>query len=228
MSDDREFLLQSLRDLEAERAAGDMDTSDYETLRDDYTARAAAALRGEPADVAAPRRRPWLVVTGLLALAIVAGLLVANAAGQRMPDDAATGSITDSSATQMARARQFIADGQAVEALKLYDTIIKADPKNAEALAYRGWLLRLAGLPEEGLKYIDRAIAADSAYPDAHFFRGVILWRDRKDPAGAVPEFRAFLASNPPADRVAPVEEALRTAEAEAAAAATTATTGGG
>jgi hypothetical protein len=45
MSQEREFLLRSLRDLEAEHDAGDIDETDYQTLRDDYTARAAAVLR---------------------------------------------------------------------------------------------------------------------------------------------------------------------------------------
>ena len=49
----------------------------------------------------------------------------------------------------------------------------------------------------------------------------VILWKDRHDPAGAIPEFKAFLASNPPAERAGPVVESLRQAEAEAAAATT-------
>lgn len=43
--EEREFLLRSLRDLDAEFAAGDIDEADYHTLRDDYTARAAALLR---------------------------------------------------------------------------------------------------------------------------------------------------------------------------------------
>jgi len=43
--DERDFCLRSLRDLEAERDAGDLDPDDYATLKDAYTARAAAALR---------------------------------------------------------------------------------------------------------------------------------------------------------------------------------------
>ena len=37
-----DFLLDSLRDLERELDAGDIDESDYESLRNDYIARAAA------------------------------------------------------------------------------------------------------------------------------------------------------------------------------------------
>jgi hypothetical protein len=45
LQEERDFCLRSLRDLEAERDAGDLDEADYEALRDSYVARAAAALR---------------------------------------------------------------------------------------------------------------------------------------------------------------------------------------
>ena len=45
MEEERDFLIRSLHDLEAEHDAGDIDDADYESLRDDYTARAARLLR---------------------------------------------------------------------------------------------------------------------------------------------------------------------------------------
>ena len=45
LEEERDFFLRSLRDLEAERAAGDMDDVDYQALKNDYTSRAAALLR---------------------------------------------------------------------------------------------------------------------------------------------------------------------------------------
>ena len=45
LGEERDFLLSSLRDLEAEHDAQDIDDVDYETLRDDYTARTAVVLR---------------------------------------------------------------------------------------------------------------------------------------------------------------------------------------
>src|SRR5437773_2437915 len=45
LEEQRRFLLQSIRDLDREHAAGDLDEEDYRTLKDDYTARAAAVLR---------------------------------------------------------------------------------------------------------------------------------------------------------------------------------------
>ena len=44
LEEQRRFLLQSLKDLDRERDAGDIDEDDYCTLKDDYTARAAAVL----------------------------------------------------------------------------------------------------------------------------------------------------------------------------------------
>ena len=75
-ADQREFLLRSLEDLEREHDAGDLDDADYIALKDDYTARAAAALRAEPA-ARRPRRRGN---RGLLALGGGAGL---RGAGRR-------------------------------------------------------------------------------------------------------------------------------------------------
>lgn len=45
LEEEREFFLRSLRDLEEEWAAGDIDEVDYRALRDDYTARAAEVIR---------------------------------------------------------------------------------------------------------------------------------------------------------------------------------------
>ena len=45
LEEERDFLLRSLEDLEREHAAGDVDDSDFEELKDDYTARAAAVIR---------------------------------------------------------------------------------------------------------------------------------------------------------------------------------------
>ncbi len=121
-----------------------------------------------------------------------------------------SGSLPSSNGDRLAQAGQLMNEGKAVEAIKLYDQILKDDPRQPVALAYRGWLVRLAGLKDEGLAYVDRAVAADPSYPDAHFFRGMMLWQDKADPAAAVAEFRLFLANGPPQAMVALVEDALR------------------
>lgn len=229
LEEERDFLLRSLRDLDRERAAGDIDDDDYRALRDDYTARAAEVIRrirgitpGEEAGSARGRRSPWrtvAVAVSVVALAAGAGLAVARSSGERLAGEQVSGSIRRTGGDLVSQALAEFRAGRAVEALKLLDRAIAADPTNAPALAYRGWLVRLAGaqsgradLIDAGLRYIERAIAADPTYPDAHFFRGMILFTDRNDPAGAVAEFEAFLANNPPPDQVGPVTEILQRA----------------
>ncbi|HUQ40320.1 MAG TPA: tetratricopeptide repeat protein [Acidimicrobiales bacterium] len=235
MNDDADFYLRSLADLEAERDAGDLDPEAYRELHDRYTALAAAALRhdtgvlgGSSAEYEAERtqngvaaRPAWVRAVAFVIVASLlaggAGLAVAAAVGERAPGEQVSGGIESSTPDLLARARVLAGQGQALEAIKAYDKVIAADPRNVEALAYRGWLLRLASLPDEGLRYVERAIAVDPDYPDAHFFRGVILLEDRKDAAGAIPELERYLASGPPEALAASVRAVLDRARDEVA-----------
>ncbi len=200
-------------------------------------ARAAGVLvAGVPARGTAARSRWRPVVVGavLVAFAGATGALVARSAGERTPGAPASGSIAATGpsggiADQLAEAQELIGNNETLAAIKVYDQIIEKDPEQPEALAYRGWLLRLAGraagnaeLIDKGMEYIERAVAADPTYPDAHFFRGFVLYQDRRDPAAAVPELRAFLASDPGDDgMVAVVEDLLGRALAESQGRAT-------
>ncbi|MEY3744432.1 MAG: hypothetical protein RLZ48_110, partial [Actinomycetota bacterium] len=97
-----DFLLDSLRDLERERAAGDIDEPDYEALRNDYIARAAAIshqLSGNEIDreddTPPLPRRPWtkriVSVLVVVSLAGASGAWVAASAGQRLPGRSSSG-----------------------------------------------------------------------------------------------------------------------------------------
>ena len=212
---ERDFLLRSIADLDAERAAGDLESADYKALRDDYVARAAEVIRvlhgsSEAVPAKPPGKRGVYVVIACVAVAAVAGAALASAVGSRRAGAPASGSLPSTTAERLQRASQFVGAGEAIEAVKIYDEILEDDPEQPVALAYRGWIVRLAGLKDEGLAYVDRAVAADPSYPDAHFFRGMMLWQDRKDPSGAVDEFRLFLSNRPPPSMVALVEDALR------------------
>ena len=230
LQEERDFLLSSLRDLERERQAGEIDDDDYRTLHDDYTARAAAVLRalrseqvpGAPRarrrPAPPPRRRSLGVTVGVvLAIVAVAGGAMAMFSGTRQPGQSVTGSVPVGAAGRVGQAIALEAEGKALEALKVYDGVLAEDPDNVEALAYRGWLLKRAGLVDEAQLSLDRAVTVNPRYADAHFFRGMLLYQDRKDPAGAVTEFRAFLGSNPPPQMVPQVERVLERAVADAA-----------
>lgn len=201
---ERDFLLSSLEDLEREHAAGDLDDADFEALRDDYTARAAAVLRALDAGGAtvAPEperaRRRSVVVGALVVLfAVVAGVLVAQSVGRRDPGDVATGGIRQSTTEQLNQARNAMA-GDPARAAELYEEILERDPDNVEALTYQGWALRLAGRPQ-GVTSLIRAATLDPTYPDVHAFLAIVLFRDLGRAESAAKELQLLDALNPPA-----------------------------
>lgn len=240
LAEERDFLLRSLRDLEAERAAGDITEHDYQALKDDYTARAAAAIRAlqhaeergtAPGGAAlteteadwelAPPRLNWkapVAIVVVLALAALSGWAVASSAGDRTPGQSVTGSVPQSAnpvQAKLAEAQQLIGQKKVLDAVKAYDEVLKLDPKQPEALAYRGWLLYLAGLGDQGLDSVTQATQADASYPDAHFFRGQMLCELRHDDAGAAAEFQAYLTRFDPNQQgmVPMVEARLKSAQ---------------
>jgi tetratricopeptide (TPR) repeat protein len=221
MTDRTEFLRRSIADLDAEHAAGDLSDEDYEALRSRYT----SALRCDTAPDAGteshPRRsgraRAVAAALGVLLVAGVAGGLVARSSGERVAGQASSGNIDEGTNDKLSRAQQLVQQGKVLDAIKLYDAVLKTDPKQPVALAQRGWLLRTVGLSDDALRYVDRAIAADPTYPDAHFFKAMILWKDKADPGAAVAEFRLFLAATPDSQAAAQVEPLLQQATAEAA-----------
>jgi tetratricopeptide (TPR) repeat protein len=112
-------------------------------------------------------------------------------------------------AQELVQARVLSTQGNDLDAIKLYDKVLAVSPRQPEALAYRGWLLRLSGvaghdqaLLAQGRASVEAAVAQDPSYPDARVFLGYILFQDAHDPAGATAQFRAFLADHPQAQMV--------------------------
>src|SRR5690606_32106130 len=101
--------------------------------------------------VAARRPRSWrrtlATVAGVLAFAVLSGVLVAQASGRREAGEALTGEIRQSTRTQLAEAVSIASEGRYDEAVEVYDEILDAQPDNVEALAGKGWALFLAGDP---------------------------------------------------------------------------------
>jgi hypothetical protein len=170
---ERNFLLDSIADLDREHAAGDIDDADYETLRDDYVRRAAQSLRAleeldgraEAADEPGPtnsswrrfrrylgRRRVRLVIGTLAVVSLLAalGLFAAHLAGVRLPGESATGTITLSQAAVVNQDLQQAAlaanVGEPQTAVALYGEVLAKVPDQQVALTYDGWLTRLSGL----------------------------------------------------------------------------------
>jgi hypothetical protein len=216
LEDERRFLLRSLRDLDAEQAAGDVDDVDYATLRDGYTKRAADVLRSiEEGRAALPPKRPgrWkrtLVGAGIVVVvAVGAGVLVARTSGQRTGSDQMTGGIglTDT-AGLLAEARSMLGV-DVKQAQDLYAQVLDKDPGNAEALTYQGWLLYLASTGasdsvrqtavETARAQLHKAVTSDPTYADPHCFLAVVALRVDQDAATSQSETDQCIALDPPA-----------------------------
>ena len=165
---ERDFLLKSLDDLENERAAGNIDDASYAELRDDYTARAAAAIRAlrdgvdaRPTPPAVPWRRRALVLGGIVAFAVLAAVTLAAALGARLPGQTSSGNTASPAPNRsdrkarleqavranpsdvqahLALARFLEESGETVSSLKEYDQAVKVAPDNVDALANAGRL----------------------------------------------------------------------------------------
>ena len=222
LEEQRSFLLRSLDDLEAELAAGDIDEADHAALRDDYTRRAAEVLRAIDAGKAAirsaapprSRARTAVVLVGALAVATIAGFLLARSVGFRGATESATGDIRTSVRTTLLEAADLGAQGELEAAIERYDEVLEQQPSNVEALTYKGWYIFLSDaspqVESEVEALLDAAVVADPRFPDARVFRAV-LFNDQGRYDEAAAEIAAFDSSDPPPLMVQLVEDqALR------------------
>lgn len=213
----RDFLLRSLADLDAELAAGDIDELDHRTLSADYTARAADVLRAieqarapeEAAPSSSVRGRRVVTVLGVLAIAVLAGVLVTQASGRR-GSAGPTGLDVSAASSRLDDCQALDAEGDADAALACYDEILESLPGNVGALTFRGWLRVRSGDEEAGLDDLDAAIQLDPDATAPYVFRASGRARTG-DAAGAVADLAAFYANDPTeeetglADQFAPV-----------------------
>jgi cytochrome c-type biogenesis protein CcmH len=188
---ERDFLLRSLDDLDAERDAGNIDDATYDRLHADYTARAALVLRNlrDDLDLRVPdapavsggRRWLWYAVVGVFALAVT-GLLL-QSVGDREPGGSLTGN--DASGTTapstvdrgqaLAQAAEnepdsypariayarYLLNRDLQRAVTEYDAAAELAPRQPEALAYGGWIRVLVATQLEAAD--DRDLLLDAA-----------------------------------------------------------------
>ena len=190
LEEERDFLLASLADLDREHEAGDLDDDDHAALRDDYTARAAEVLRAiderrEAFAAAAPARpagRRWVVAGALVAVALLAGVLVAQASGRRSARDTLTGDIRRTPTQQAQECLPLTFETaqdprKVLDAKTCFEAVLDQDPRNPTALTYFGWALLLSGEPglrDTGREFLMKSVEAAPEYPDAYAFLAIL------------------------------------------------------
>jgi len=169
-----------------------------------------------------PRRA--LVGVGVCLIAGGAGWAVTASSTARLPGETITGQAlgSESVAQDLQRAQTDAAKGDAVSAIKEYQTILRADPTEVDALTAEGWLLvqtQQPSLLQQGIGLLGSAENADPDYAPSHLYRGLALLYEA-DYADATPEFQWYLAHDPDPTLVAQVRQDLQQAQAGAKASA--------
>ncbi len=169
LEEERDFLLRSLDDLEAELAVGNMYLDEYERLRDEYTSRAAVVLlsldSGVDARIAAPpvsRARRVMVALFIITFVVGASWLLAEYLGERISGGTVTGNDQidpaaalgsleaaveadpESVSARLDLARYLLQTDDLVGALQQFDEAYAIDATNPEAAAYSGWIRTIA------------------------------------------------------------------------------------
>lgn len=168
---------------------GDIDEADHAELHDDYTRRAAEVLRAidEQREAFAAARggltttQRVLSFVGVIAIAAIAGVLLARAVGFRTPSGELSGGIRQSTPGLLNEADTLTREGRWQEAFDIYGQVIDEEPSNVEALTYSGWIaFTQLGEPQLGLDRIADAVAGDPDYPDARVFSALTARRQER------------------------------------------------
>ena len=211
LAEQRDFLLASLDDLEAEFAAGDIDAEDYDALKHDYTTRAASTIRAIEAGRARRRERSPLLTGRTMATVVVVlvaagliGVLLARTSGSRGLGDTGTGGVRRSTQSLLLDAQVAMGEGDFEQAIGFFDEVLELDPTEREALTYRGWLRYRTGDVDAAWPDFDAAVDAHPEYPDVRVFRAVGFLDD-----GDAEAAQAELDVLDSLESVAPVVETL-------------------
>jgi cytochrome c-type biogenesis protein CcmH/NrfG len=236
---EKDRLLQAIKDLEFDLAAGKLSPDDYAAMRSKYEARAVIVLRELDAQEAllaqqpAVARRPapstaspapgGLWARPALMTGVVAGLVVIVGTGSFLlgrvtrhePQGVNAGGGPQGNAPIVASleaqlqqnprdinalvglGRIYLQAGQMPKAIEMYRRALEVDGNNVSALNGMAIILAQAGHSDQALLLFDKALAINPHMPMALLFKGRILYEDKKDYAGAIANWEAFLKIMP-------------------------------
>jgi tetratricopeptide (TPR) repeat protein len=219
---ERDFLLKSLDDLDAELLAGNIDPDTYRTLHDDYTARASAVITslkdGVERKRTEPRRLRAVTAAGIVIGCVLIAVLLARAVGTRQPGEQVTGGQSPVGTVDPNSYRGHLAKAQAAlgkqdfpTAIKEFTAAAQLDPTQAEPLAYRGWIsAQIASFTDDSrarntliqtaTSDLNQATLLNPKFIDAWLFKGFLLYKVQNRPADAIAPLQRYLQLAPQGD----------------------------
>jgi cytochrome c-type biogenesis protein CcmH len=166
----------------------------------------------EPKSAPVPERfRRWQLITGgvfLLLFGLALGVILTQSIRPRgAENDTITGDFMTGTTPATGNVRAALDEGkQAFEkqdfpkAIDAFKKALAADPNNPEAHAYMGFILVQAGHGDGALMAFDKALAAAPNFPMALWGKGMVLYQEKKDYAGAREVLEKVLNLMPPGE----------------------------
>ena len=166
----------------------------------------------EPRSAAGQNRfRRWQLITGgvfLLLFGLALGVMLTQSIRPRASEnDTMTGDFMTGTTSPSGDVRAAMNDGKQAfakkdfpKAIDAFKRALAADPNNPEAHAYMGFILVQAGHGDGALMAFDKALSAAPNFPMALWGRGMVLYQDKKDYAGAREIFERLLNLIPPGE----------------------------
>ena len=91
-------------------------------------------------------------------------------------------------------------DERLKEGFEMIERAVNADPDNPEAHSYMGFILMQAGHGDGALMAFEKALTRAPNFPMALWGKGMVLYQDKKDFAGAREIFERLLNLVPPGE----------------------------
>ena len=110
-------------------------------------------------------RAPRMPLAG--AAVWIALFLVACGGGEESPEMEAI--------LELDRGARLLEDGHFEQAYRVFDSVVRKEPRNAEAYARRGFAQLALGGVSSGLADINKALEIDTEYALAHNYKGVVF-----------------------------------------------------
>jgi cytochrome c-type biogenesis protein CcmH len=155
--------------------------------------------------------RRWQLVGGgmfLLLFGLALGVMLTKSVRPREGEnDSMTGDFLTGTSPANSEARAALQEGKQAfahqefpEAIEAFKKVLAADPNNPEAHSYMGFILVQAGHGDGALMAFDKALSQAPNYPMALWGKGLVLYREKKDFAGARETLEKLLNRVPPGE----------------------------
>ena len=227
---ERGRLRDELSELEFDFQSGKLSESDYAGLKRDVESKAGLVMQQlgslpvgvkaksqekkakAPLDSGAHNRfKRWQLVSGGLFLTLFGltlGVMLTQSIRPRQGEgDTMTGGfmtgtspVTGETGAALAEGKQAFDRQDYPKAIEAFKRVLAADATNPEAHSYMGFILMQAGHGDGALMAFEKALSRAPNLPMALWGKGMVLYQDKKDFAGARGIFERLLVMVPPGE----------------------------